>query len=502
MTSRTKQFATLFTVAVAVALLGALVTTEAGAPGVPETRASVPATVAVPVAAQGSSPAGGLGLDTFRDIARAVNDGVVNINTSKLVRRPRNPFHDFFGESQEGPLRPESRSERMRQTSLGSGFVIHADGYILTNRHVIEGADEIDVSFADGKDYEAKVVGQDARTDVALIKIEPEGPLTVLTLGDSGLLEPGEWVMAVGNPFGLPGGGNSVSVGVVSFKGRDLQLQRGTSIDMIQTDAAINPGNSGGPLLNTGGEVIGINTMIVTGGASGVSAGVGFSVPINVAKDILTQLRETGKVVRGWMGVTIQPLTDALAETYGLEQARGAVVTSVTPGSPAEDAGIEPDDVVLSANGKKIEDSSDLSRHIAAIPPGSTVGLVVLRDGERREISITLGTFPENPEDAVARQESERVQLGMSLRDLTPSLAERLELPRGSRGVLITDVEAGEPAEEATLRRGEVIVSVNGQTVESVVDFEREVSRFDSGDRIRLRVLYPGGYRVVVLRLN
>jgi serine protease Do len=501
MTSRTKQFATLFTAALAATLLGALVTTEARAPRVPETRVSAPAPAAVPVAVQGRSPAGGLGLDTFRDIARAVNDGVVNINTEKLVRRPPNPFHDFFGEGDESPLGPESRSDRMRQTSLGSGFVIDADGYILTNRHVIEGANEIQVTFPDGKDYEAEIVGHDARTDVALIKIEPDRPLTALPLGDSDPLEPGEWVMAVGNPFGLPGGGNSVSVGVVSFKGRDLQLQRGTSIDMIQTDAAINPGNSGGPLLNTRGEVIGINARIVTGGASRVNAGVGFSVPINVAKEILPQLRETGKVVRGWMGVTIQPLTEALAETYGLEEARGAVVTSVTPGSPAEDAGLEPDDVVLNANGKKIEDSSDLSRHIASIPPGTTVELAVLRNGERREVSITLGTFPEEPL-TVTRQETERRRLGMSVRDLTPSLAERLELPRGTRGVLITDVETGEPAEDAGLSRGGVIVSVNGRTVEGVDDFERELSRFASGDRIRLRVLYPGGYRMFVVRLN
>jgi serine protease Do len=498
MTSRTKTLATLFTAALAATLLGALATTEARAPGVPETRASVPAAVPVPVGLQAGSSPGALGVDTFRDIARAVNDGVVNINTSKLVRRPRGFFHDFFGEGDESPLGPETRSDRMRQTSLGSGFVIHADGYILTNRHVIEGADEIEVSFADGEDYEAKVVGQDARTDVALIKIDPEGPLTALPLGDSDTTEPGEWVMAIGNPFNL---GNSVSVGVVSFKGRELRLQRGTAIDMIQTDAAINPGNSGGPLLNTRGEVIGINTMIVTGGASRVNAGVGFSVPINVAKEILPQLRERGKVVRGWMGVTIEPLTEALAETYGLEEARGAVVTSVTPGSPAEDAGIQPDDVVLSANGKKIEDSSDLSRHIASIAPGTTVELTVLRDGKRREISITLGTFPEDP-PTVARQETERHRLGMSVRDLTPSLAERLELPRGTRGVLITDVETGEPAEEAGLSRGGVIVSVNGRTVESVDDFERELSRFASGDRIRLRVLYPGGYRMFVLRLN
>ena len=499
MTSRTKTLATLFTAALAVTLLGALFTTRAGRGA--EAPRSPAAPVTMPVALQRSGPAVPFGLDTFRDIARALNDGVVNINTSKLVRRPRGPFHDLLGDEENGPLGPPRRSDRMRQTSLGSGFVVDTEGYILTNRHVIEGADEISVSFPNGRDYEAKVIGQDARTDVALIKIEPEGPLTVLRLGDSDPVEPGEWVMAIGNPFGLPGGGNSVSVGVVSYKGRDLQLQRGTSIDMIQTDAAINPGNSGGPLLNTRGEVVGINTMIVTAGASRANAGVGFSVPINVAKEILPQLREKGRVVRGWMGVTIQPLTEDLAATYDLDEARGAVITSVTPDSPAESAGIEPDDVVLSANDREIADSSDLSRYIASKAPGTVVELNLLRGGREQEISITLGTFPENP-STVARQETERHRLGMSLRDLNPTLAERLELPRGTGGVLITDVEAGEPAEEAGLRRFDVIVSLNGERVGGVDDFERAISAFDDGDRIRLRVLNARGYRVVVLRLN
>ena len=499
MTSRTKTLTTLFTAALAVTLLGALLTTRAGRGA--EARRSPAAPATIPVALQQSGPAVPFGLDTFRDIARALNDGVVNINTSKLVRRPGGPFHDLLGDDENGPLGPPSRSGRMRQTSLGSGFVVDTEGYILTNRHVIQGADEISVSFPDGRNYEAKVIGQDARTDVALIKIDPEGPLTVLRLGDSDPVEPGEWVMAIGNPFGLPGGGNSVSVGVVSYKGRDLVLQRGTSIDMIQTDAAINPGNSGGPLLNTRGEVIGINTMIVTAGASRANAGVGFSVPINVAKEILPQLRENGRVVRGWMGVTIQPLTEDLAATYGLDAPKGALVSSVTPGSPAEDAGIEPEDVVLAANDRLIEDSSDLSRYIASLAPDTDVELTVLHDGARQTISITLGTFPEDP-TTVARQETERHRLGMSLRDLTPTLAERLELPPNTRGVLITDVEAGEPAEEATLRRFDVIVSLNGQHVESVDDFERAISAFDDGDRIRLRVLTAQGYRVVVLRLN
>ena len=496
MTSRTRTIATIFTVALAATLLGALFTTRAEAPP-PRGHVATPAATAVPVALQATDAGASLGLHTFRDIARVVNDGVVNINTEKLVRRPRSPFHDFFP-GQGDPGLPESRSDRMRQRSLGSGFVIGADGYILTNRHVIEGADEIQVTFPEGKSYEAEIIGQDARTDVALIKIEPEASLTALTLGDSDTAEPGEWVMAIGNPFSF---GNSVSVGVVSFIGRDLQLQPGTSIDMIQTDAAINPGNSGGPLLNTRGEVIGINTMIVTDGGSRVNAGVGFSVPINVAKEILPQLREKGKVIRGWMGVTIQAVTEELAKTYDLDEAKGAIVSSVTPGSPAEDAGIEPEDVILSADGNKLDDQGDLSRYIASKAPGTEVELELLRDGRRRTISITLGTFPDEP-TAVVREDTDRPRLGMSVRDLTPSLAERLELPRDTRGVLITDVETGEPAEEANLRQGDVIVSVNGQTVETVTEFEQAVAGFESGDRMRLRVRNAQGYRVVVLRLK
>jgi len=498
MTSRTRTIATLFTAALAVCLIGALFTTARESRGA-EPRTSSTAPAPLPVALQSSS-AQPFGLDTFRNIARAVNDGVVNINTEKLVSRPQDPFHGLFGDD-ESPLGPPSGSERMRQTSLGSGFVVDAEGYILTNRHVIADMDEITVTFPDGTDYEAQVVGQDARTDVALIKIEPDHELTILRLGDSDPIEPGEWVMAIGNPFGLPGGGNSVSVGVVSYKGRDLSLQRGTSVDMIQTDAAINPGNSGGPLLNTLGEVIGINTMIVTGGASRANAGVGFSVPINVAKDILPQLREKGRVVRGWMGVTIGSLTQDLASTYGLDEARGAVVTSVTPDSPAEDAGVEPEDVILEVNGRQIADSSDLSRYIASLPPGTEVNLKVLRDGGEKGLSITLGTFPDDP-TTVGQRQPERRRLGMTARDLTPALAERLELPPSTTGVLVTDVETGEPAEEAGLRRFDVIVSLNGEKVEGVDDFERAIAQFDEGDLIRLRVLSSQGYRLVVLRLD
>jgi serine protease Do len=503
----------------AATLVGALyTTTQVRRP--PEARAAGATTATAAEQTPRNTAGTGLGLDTFRVVAHNANPGVVNINTSKLVRLPRyrDPFHDFGGggnddildrlfgnpgqDQEEGGGSRGGRAERRRtETSLGSGFVVEPAGYILTNRHVIEGADEVSVSFPDGKKYEAKVVGQDARTDVALIKIEATG-LTTLPLGDSDKLEPGEWVMAVGNPFGL--GRNSVTVGVVSFVGRDIRLQDprvGTSVQMIQTDAAINPGNSGGPLLNTRGEVVGINTMIVTGGSQ-ASAGVGFSVPINVAKEILPQLREKGKVTRGWLGVTIGPMTEDLAATYGLKEARGAVVGSVTSGSPAEKAGLQPEDVVLTIDGRPIQDSGDLSRYIASKPPGSTVRLEFIRGKDRRNADVTLGTFPDEPSQAAGQSEDNRSRLGMTLRDLAPSMAERLELPRGSKGVVVMDVEAGEAAEQAGLGRGDVIVSVNGQPVDGVSAFERVVDQARSDGRVRLRVLRQGEYFVVVLKLK
>jgi serine protease Do len=502
MRPRTLTIASFFSVAMAATLVGALVTSQVRRPE---------AAVADTAQSQARLGAGSmLGLETFRDIARATNAGVVNINTAKTVRLPRNrdPFRDFFGQGDDtdrlfSPGPEGERSDRRTRTSLGSGFVIDDQGYILTNRHVIEGADEINVTFPDGKRYEAKIVGQDARTDVALIKIEPKGKLTPIPLGNSDQVEVGEWVMAVGNPFGLPGGGNSVTVGVVSFKGRDLELGvRNTSVEMIQTDAAINPGNSGGPLINTRGEVVGINTMIVTGGAQ-ASAGVGFSVPINVAKDIIPQLRDKGKVTRGWMGVTIGPLTEELAPTYGLDEAKGALVNSVTPGSPADKAGLQPEDAILAADGRAIQDNGDLSRRIASLAPGSTVKLDLIRGKEKKSVSVTLGTFPDQTPDEDTAQAGQ-ASLGMTLRDLTPLVAERIGLPRDTHGVVVVEVEAGEVAEDAGLVRGDVIVTVNGEPVAGTDAFERAIAAARPAGRARLRVYNAQieGYRMVALRLK
>jgi serine protease Do len=505
MTSRRQTIASFFTVAMAALLLGAFVAREAENPPLALARPADPVQAA-PLPRSASGP---VTLDTFKDVARQKTLGVVNINTQKTVSRSRrDPFREFFGDDMMerffGPQEPGRPGAPRRETqqSLGSGFVVDKDGYILTNRHVVDGADQISVTLSDGKRYDAKLVGKDARTDVALLKVEPKEPLTVLDLGDSDRVEVGEWVMAIGNPFGL--GGNSVTVGVVSFKGRDLTLGvRGTSVDMIQTDAAINPGNSGGPLLNTDGQVVGINTMIITNGGAAQSAGVGFSVPINVAKDILPQLRDKGKVVRGWLGVQIQPITEELAKTYKLKEARGAAISQLTPGAPAEKAGLKAEDVIVAADGRPIKDNGDLSRYIASKAPGATVKLDLVRDGVEKQIAVTLGTFPDEP----AEGDSEEVlkgRLGMSLRDLTPSLAERLELPRTTKGVLVWEVDAGEAAEAAGLAQGDVIVSVNGKAVSSVDEFEAAVEEARAGGAgaARLRVQSRQGFRIVVLRLS
>jgi len=495
MNTRTRAIASFFSVAMAAMLLGAVVTSQIQSPPMALAKPADPA----PQAAA-ARPSGALTFDTFRDIARRQTPGVVNISTKRLAKRARTRepfggddlFERFFGPQGEG-----DRTQR----NLGSGFVVDKDGYILTNRHVIDGADTIQVRLSNEKTYEAKLVGKDTRTDVAVVKIDAKEPLTVLPMGDSDKAEVGEWVVAIGSPFNL---GGSVTVGVVSFKGRGLTLGvRGTTVDMIQTDAAINPGNSGGPLLNTAGEVIGINTLIFTQGVA-QSSGVGFAVPINVARDILPQLREKGKVARGWLGISIQAVTEDLAKTYKLAEAKGASVGDVTPGSPADKAGVQPDDVIVGVDGRKVQDNSDLTNYVASRAPGTTVKLDLIRKGANKTISVTLGTFPEEAE-RTDEEESGRTQLGMTIHDLTPSLAERLELPRGTRGVVITDIEAGGAAEDATpqpLQRGDVIVSVNGAPVESVSTFEAEIqkARKESGVA-RLRVRRNGGHQLHVLRL-
>ena len=501
MRPRTLTVASFFSVAMAATLVGAIVTSQVRRP-----QAAVANT-------EGQSrTAGAFGLDTFRDIARAANPGVVNINTSKTVRLPRyrDPFRDLLGQGEDAPERlfppaPEGeRGERRTRTSLGSGFVIDDQGYILTNRHVIEGADEVDVTFPDGKRYEAKIIGQDARTDVALIKIEPKGRLVPIALGNSDQLDVGEWVMAVGNPFGLPGGGNSVTVGVVSFKGRDLELGvRNTSVEMIQTDAAINPGNSGGPLINTRGEVVGINTLIVTGGAQ-TSAGVGFSVPINVAKEILTQLRDKGKVTRGWMGVQIQPVTAEIADSLGMKTAEGALVSEPQANSPAAKAGILAGDVITAVNGHAVKDARDLAKQIAGMAPGSSVKLTVMRKGEEKSISVPLGELPNQREAKAATPDSANPgATDVPRLGLTVAPAGQVA-GSGSEGVVVTDVDPNGIASDQGFKTGDVILEVAGKKVANPADVRSALSgaQKDGKKTVLMRVKSGEETRFVAIKLS
>jgi len=455
---------------------------------------------AAPAAAVQPAPeiAAGPPATSFQRIAHAESPGVVNVNTSKVIRGGDVPegldqfFHGFpgfqgFGESPRG--------ERHTQMSQGSGFVIDREGWILTNRHVVDDADNVWVTTSTGKRYGAKVVGRDARTDVAVLKITPREPLTVLPLGDSGKVEPGEWVMAVGNPFGL--GGNSVSVGVVSFKGRPLDLsERGTPIEMIQTDAAINPGNSGGPLIDAEGRVVGINTLIMTQGVA-QSSGVGFAVPINAAKAVLPQLKEKGHVTRGWLGVQIQALDEDLARSLGLSGTDGALVSDVKAGSPADQAGLKPGDVVTALNGEPVRSSADLSAAVSVLAPGEKAKLDVVRDGHERSLTAKVGTFPDGREEEASGASEGRGRLGLSLQPLGEGTAARLDLPRGMTGLLVRDVEPGSPAETAGLRSGDVIVSVDGREVSSRSEFDEAV---DANRLARLRVYRGGGYLFLALK--
>jgi len=395
--------------------------------------------------------------ESFAGVAKAAKPSVVNISTTRLVRTRRSsgdPAEDFFRQ-----FFGEGLPERLaKQQSLGSGFVISEDGYIATNAHVVQQANEIKVKLSNGDEYGAKVVGTDPKTDVALIKIEPRGDLEVAQVGDSEQLEVGDWVMAIGNPFGLA---ETVTVGIVSAKGRAIGA--GPYDDFIQTDASINPGNSGGPLLNMNGEVIGINSAIFS--RSGGSVGIGFAIPMNLARRIIDELRTSGKVVRAWLGVQIQPMTAALAQSFGLDHARGAIIANVEPDSPAARAGLQRGDVILSVDGTEVRDSSKLPVMVQKAGIGNTARLGVLRDGD--EIDVNVKVEAQRAPVAAAEPEEEDGEWGVTLVDVTPQLARRFRLPRNVRGALVSEVENGSPAAAAGLHPGDVIVQIDRKPVAS-----------------------------------
>jgi len=398
---------------------------------------------------------------------------------------PNGPFHGFrFPRNPRGGGAPTQRA-------TGSGFIIRGDGIILTNNHVVEHAKEITVALSDSRELSAKVLGRDPKTDLAVLKVESKDPLPVVQLGDSDSLAVGDWVVAIGNPFGL---NNTVTAGIVSAKGR--AIGQGPYDHFIQTDASINPGNSGGPLFDEHGNVVGINTAIFSQGGGNI--GIGFAIPINLAKELVPQLEESGHVTRGWLGVSIQKLTPDLAESMGAGGAHGALVAQVTPDSPAAKAGLAPGDVITKWDGKPVQEPGDLSTLVAGTPVGKTVSLGVDRDGKSREVEVTVAKLAED-EVASETGEANRGRWGLALRDLKPDERRERNLEAGT-GVLVTGVAPDSPAADAEVKPGDVILEVNRRPVGSVATLRGEVGKAAEGKPLLLLVRpAEGGDRFAAL---
>jgi serine protease Do len=400
------------------------------------------------------------------DIVEKASPAVVNIDTETMVRQSLGPFGDdpffreFFGEQFERFTRI------IPMKGKGSGFIVSEDGYILTNNHVVADADKIEVTLADGTSYPAEIVGTDPTFDLAVIKIGAKG-LPVLELGDSENVRVGEWVVAIGNPYGFE---STVTVGVISAKDRSVRARNLNFDGFLQTDAAINPGNSGGPLLNLDGEVIGINTAIIP-----YAQGIGFAVPVNMAKQVLDDLVKYGTVKRGWLGVYIQPLTPEFAEAYGVEHEGGAVVSDVVPDSPAAGAGLRRGDVIVAVDGETIEDHTDLSFCIRSHLEGDKVRLTVIREGKEREVSVTLGSIPGRSQEQERSLKETEERLGLRVEPVTPELRRELGAP-ATRGMAVAEVLPGSPADRIGLKRGDIILEVNGRPVDDIKSWQKVMS--------------------------
>ncbi|GAB2801339.1 serine protease MucD [Halomonas shantousis] len=444
-------------------------------------------------------------LPDFTELVKQAAPGVVNISTTRAVPvRSASPFgpqgqeipdifRHFFGDQfPQMPGSPGQGSEERH--SLGSGFVISEDGYIMTNAHVVEGADEIVVSLNDHRELQAELVGSDKKTDVALLKVDAND-LPVLRLGNSDELEVGEWVAAIGSPFGFD---HSVTAGIVSAINRTLPSD--AYVPFIQTDVAINPGNSGGPLFNLDGEVVGINSQIFT--RSGGFMGLSFAIPISVAMNIADQLRTEGRVSRGWLGVVIQPVSQDLAESFGLKNARGALVADVAPEGPAAQAGLQAGDIVLEVNGEDVESSMTLPRLIGRVSPGQEVQLELLRDGESKQLSVEVGHWPDEEQasdDAATGQQGSQARLGIAVRDLTQQELDQLGI---ESGVLVRQVEPGGVAAKAGITGGDIIATFDQKPVESAEELMEAIDNASSNRAIPVRIIRDGRPLFVALRLS
>ncbi len=491
MSQSAKRILSTIAIVIASVAFGILISADLGLMRKSKAQSVTPApTAAVPAVT----------IPSFADVAARVMPAVVSIRSTEIVResdRRRqfgiDPFEFFFPDPRDRRRfgTPDGEDEERRRESGGSGFIISPDGFILTNNHVIEGASKVDVHYgADengngGRTVQAKIVGRDPATDMALLKIDIDQQMPWIRLGDSDRIRKGDWAIAIGHPFQFE---NTLTVGVISAKGRSLGLSRETQSfeNFIQTDAAINFGNSGGPLLSISGEVIGINTAI-RGGAQGI----GFATPINTAKVLLPQLKE-GKVTRGYLGMTITDVSEEHREAFNLPEARGALVQTVDPGKPAAKAGLKPGDVVIEVDGKPIRNNRDLIDYVSYLPVGSDVKITLIRNGQRMNLTAETAERPNEAEEEEgsepSRVEPVRNKLGMSVQNITPELRRTYSVPEDVTGVLVTDVKNVSPAGEANISEGDIISEVQGQRVTNVDEFRAAIDRIRSGQRFRMYV--------------
>ena len=434
--------------------------------------------------------------ENFSQLAEEVRPGVVNIRTEKTMKGGGPVFRHFFGNpfgdpnphgKIPGPFFQPNPNHKFKQQSLGSGFIIDHKGYIVTNNHVVENADKIKVKLSNGKEFDAKVIGRDPNTDLALIKIKASDELVPIKMGNSDSIAVGSWVVAIGSPFGLE---QTVTAGIVSAKGRVIGA--GPYDDFIQTDASINPGNSGGPLLSMQGEVVGINTAIIAQGQ-----GIGFAIPINLAQGIIKQLKENGGVTRGWLGVSIQDLTPELKEYYKAKDHNGVLVTEVYEGDPADNAGIKARDIITGVNGKKISTTRDLSKTIAASPVGKEISISVIRDGKEKTIKVALAK--RGGSKLLAKQNLDKEdELGLELSGLKPEMARRLGIPKDEKGVLVTRVSPDGRGAKAGIQRGDVVKEINHKPVSTLEDYYRKLENASSDKPIQFLIKRPNvGYLAI-----
>jgi serine protease Do len=460
-------------------------------PSAAETLPTAPPAVSSPGTASPSTPG------SFSQLAARLSPMVVNVKVVKVEKvgsfpslpqgeMPDGPFKEFFDRFfQDMPNMP--RNPHMpRVQGAGSGVIISKDGYVLTNNHVIDGAKEVTVTLADHQEYKARIVGRDPKTDLAVLKIEGKGTFPAATLGDSDNLKVGDWVIAIGNPFGL---NNTVTSGIVSAKGRVIGA--GPYDNFIQTDASINPGNSGGPLFNMNGEVVGINTAIISQGQ-----GIGFAIPVNTVKPLVPQLETKGEVTRGYLGVTIQTITPALEKALKLQDQKGALVADVTKDSPAAQAGIQRGDVIVAFNGKDVAGNHDLPALVAGTPVGQQATVTVLRNGQKLQLAVKVGQLPSERADNATLPEGSvqptKEKWGLQLRDLNPQLANQLHL-QSEQGVAVVGVKPGSRADEAGIQKGDIILEVNRQPITSVHDAVKKIDGSQDKDHLLLLVQRGNG---------